>query len=473
MGNFSPEKVGNFPPELTSEKAAAQSNHKIGVRKTSIGTAATGGQDEVERAGGAYMFGCSERWLAKRFGHALTTFLSEDRKRRELCAHDAVDKDAVEKRYESWRVSRAAVLKLGGAAAAYTLADGVLPNATAASPATGDATDEWNSTTKAVPLGRTHVIPSNHQTVVQGQFDPTRAPLATVESGDVLLYQHTWTHFLNKLQPGVSAEQLAAMRKSLVGRGVHSIVGPIAVRGAVPGDVVQLRMLRLNTINFGANFHNPGALHTGTLPDEFPEGHVHYFELSPEQKYVNFSDRIRLNMKPFQGTIGVMPAGDKPVSSTAPGNFAGNIDLKELTAGSSLFVPVYHDGALICTGDSHALQGDGEVNITAIETAMEEVRLQVILHKNVPWKWPFAETPTHWIAMGIDPSLNDALRIAVRNTIDFFHTKAGLSRDDAYGLASLGVDFRITQMVDIQNGVHAMIPKDIFADDYRKTIALA
>ncbi len=423
------------------------------------------------------MFGCSDHWIGRRFSHALTGFLSEERRRRELRAHDAVDPAALERRYEGWRVSRAGALKLGGAAATLALAETVLPDATAASPTTaaagGSADFAWTSTTKPVPLGRTHTIPSNGRTVIQGLLDPTRAPLFAVDSGDVLVYENTWTHFLNKLQPGVSADELAALRASIPGRGVHSIIGPIAVNGAQPGDVLQLRMLRLETIGFGANFHNPGALHTGTLPDDFPQGHVHYFTLAPQQQYVQFSDRIRLDMKPFQGTIGVAPAGDKAVSSVAPGKFAGNIDLKELTAGSSLFVPVQQPNGLIYTGDSHALQGDGEVNLTAIETAMREARIQVILHKNAGWSWPFAETPTHWIATGMDPSVNDALRIALRNTIDFLHAKAGLSRDDAYGLASLAVDFRITQMVDVQNGVHAMIPKSIFAEDYRRTIALA
>jgi len=104
---------------------------------------------------------------------------------------------------------------------------------------------------------------------------------------------------------------------------------------------------------------------------------------------------------------------------------------------------------------------------------MKEVRIQVILHPRAGWRWPFAETPTHWIAMGLDPNLNEALRIALRNTIDFLGRKAGLSRDRAYSLASLGIDFRVTQMVDVNNGVHAMIPKSIFAPDYRKTIAIA
>ena len=419
------------------------------------------------------MFGCSEHWIGKRFSHALTGFLSDEKRRRELRAHDAVDGAQVEERYEGWRVSRAGALKIGGAAAAFALADTVLPDTTSAAPTAGNASYEWTSTTKPVALGRTHAVPSNADTVVQGLFDPAKAPILSVDSGDVVVYENTWTHFLNKLQPGVPADELANMRRNSPGRGVHSIIGPIAVKGAMPGDTVQLRFLRLETVGFGANFHNPGAtIKTGTLPDEFPDGHVHYFKLDPAQQYVSFNDRIRLELKPFQGTIGIAAEGDKAVSSVAPGKHAGNIDLKDLTAGSSLFVPVIHPGALIFTGDSHALQGDGEVNLTAIETAMKEVRMQVILHKNVAWKWPFAETATHWIALGLDPSVNDALRVALRNTIDFLSTKAGLSRDDAYGLASVGVDFRITQMVDVQNGVHAMIPKSIFAADYRKSIAL-
>jgi acetamidase/formamidase len=133
---------------------------------------------------------------------------------------------------------------------------------------------------------------------------------------------------------------------------------------------------------------------------------------------------------------------------------------------------VNHPGGLIFTGDSHALQADGEVNLTALETGMQELRIQVILHKNAPLQWPFAETATHWIAIGTDRSLNDAMRIALQNTIDFLNRRAGLSRDDGYGLASLAVDFRVSQMVDVQNGVHAMIPKEIFVEDYRRSIAL-
>jgi acetamidase/formamidase len=416
------------------------------------------------------MFGCSDGWIGKRFAGALTAFLTGEERRRELGAHDAVDAAAVDVLYDAWRESREAAPH----ADPFALADTTLADATAASPTTASAADHlWTSTTTPVPLGAVHIVPSTTETVVLGLLDPTKPPLLTVASGDVIVYENTWTHFLNRLQPGVGSEELAAMRAAIPGRGVHSIIGPIAVAGALPGDVIQLRMLRLETIDFGANLHYPGALGAGALPDEFPDGHVHYFALDPRQRYVAFDERIRLEMKPFQGTIGLAAADPRPISSVAPGSHAGNVDLKDLTAGSSLFVPVAQRGGLIFTGDSHALQGDGEVNITAIETGMREVRMQVILHERAGWAWPFAETPTHWIALGLDPNLNEALRIALRNTIAFLTAKAGLTRDRAYSLASLGVDFRVTQMVDVNNGVHAMIPKAMFAPDYRSTIALA
>lgn len=191
-------------------------------------------------------------------------------------------------------------------------------------PAAGE--NVWTTTTKPVPLGKVHTVPSNAQTVVQGLFDPRKAPIATIDSGDVLVYTNTWTHFLNRLQPGVSAERLAAMRKALQGRGVHSIIGPVAVNGAKPGDLLEVRFLNLRPIDFGANFHNAGELHTGALPGDFAAGHIHYFELGAADGYVAFSPHIRLELKPFQGTFGVAPRGGQAVSSTAPGQHAGNID---------------------------------------------------------------------------------------------------------------------------------------------------
>jgi len=427
------------------------------------------------------MFGCSEHWIGKRFSHGLTTFLTSEKQRRAVSAHDALDRDAFEGRYEAWRERRARDAALGvdaslmapgdGGAGGFGGGRGGDGNGAGGDGPRGDPYP-WTTTTPRVQLGRTWSIPSTHETVDLGRFDPTRAPIVTIESGDVLRYVDTWTHFLGALQPGVPIETLAALRLKNKGRGVHSIIGPVAVRGAKPGDLLEVRFLDLRTIDFGANFHNAGAIGTGSLPDEFAAGHVQYFDLHGADGYVEFAPHIKLESRPFQGTFGVAAPGPDAVSSVAPGRHAGNIDVKEMTAGTSLFVPVWHDGALIFTGDSHALQGDGEVNITAIETAMEEVLVQVILHSRAGYEWPMIETATNWLMLGMDPSLNEALRISLRNTIDFLSSKAKLSRDEAYSLASIAVDFRVSQMVDVNNGIHALIPKSIFSPDFRATMSI-
>jgi acetamidase/formamidase len=411
----------------------------------------------------ASIFGCSEHWLGKRFAHALTGFLNGARRRTERAATDALDADALAAHYEDWRGERAADAAAGKS-------DDQPAAAPPRAPVSGAAAA--GMTTAPVPLGRVWTIPSTAQTVDLGRFDPARPPIVTIASGDVVVYEDTWTHFLNRLQPGVPIEMLGEMRKASPGRGVHSIIGPVAVDGAEPGDLLEIRFLSLRTIDFGANFHNAAEIGTGSLPNEFEHGHIHYFDLHAGDGYVQFNDHIKLEMRPFQGTFGVAHVSGTAVSSVAPGQHAGNIDVKEMTAGSTLFIPVWVKGGLMFTGDSHALQGDGEVNITALETAMEEVRIQVILHKRAGYGWPMIETPTHWMMLGMHESLNEAVRIALRNTLDFLTTQARLSREDAYGLASLAVDFHVSQMVDVNNGIHAMIPKSIFAPDFRATMKI-
>jgi acetamidase/formamidase len=159
-------------------------------------------------------------------------------------------------------------------------------------------------------------------------------------------------------------------------------------------------------------------------------------------------------------------------SSVPPGPHAGNTDLRELTEGSRIFIPVWQPGGRIFTGDSHAMQGDGEVNLTALETAMQELRIRVLLHEKAGLRWPFAETSTHWIPMGLDKDLNVAFRIALENAIDFLARRAHLDRADAYALCSLAVSFRVTQVVDVNKGVHAMIPKSLFSARARQAIAV-
>jgi acetamidase/formamidase len=143
-----------------------------------------------------------------------------------------------------------------------------------------------------------------------------------------------------------------------------------------------------------------------------------------------------------------------------------------MAEGSTLFIPVWKPGALIFTGDSHAAQGDGEITITALETRMKELRIQVVLHKQKNFAWPIAETPTHWIILGLDKDLNVAMTLAAQNSINFLATRAGLTKLDAYALCSIAVSFRVTQVVDIVRGVHAMIPKSLFAAGLRKQITV-
>jgi acetamidase/formamidase len=313
------------------------------------------------------------------------------------------------------------------------------------------------------------VVESTDQTVRLGVFDTTLPNFLEIEPGDTLVYSRTWTHFLNKLQPGVPIAELARLRAANPGKGPHSIIGPIGVKGAEPGDALEVQFLSLHPAAWAATFHNPGSLGTGALPDLFPDGQVKYVELDLARMSARFGADIELALSPFQGTFGVAaPDGffalkDGVASSVPPGPHGGNMDLRELGAGTRVFLPVWRPGAKIYTGDSHALQGDGEVNLTALETAMQQARVRVLLHKHAGLKWPFAETGTHWIAMGMDKDLATAQRIALINAIDFLAQHAGLTRADAYALCSIATSFRVTQVVDINKGVHAMIPKGIFS----------
>jgi acetamidase/formamidase len=322
-----------------------------------------------------------------------------------------------------------------------------------------------------------HTVESTPQTVQLGVFDSTQPNILDIEPGDTIVYPNTWSHFLNRMQPGVPVADLAKWRLENPGKGPHSIIGPVGVRGAKPGDMLSVRFLRLTPLNWGANFNNPASLKTGALPEQFPEGQVRYVDLDPAQKVAHFSPSITLPLGPFQGTFGVAPPEDAigrlapgVVSSVPPGQHAGNVDLREQQEGSTLYIPVWQPGAKIFTGDSHALQGDGEVNLTALETGMREVRVQVGLHQQTGWTWPFAETETHWIALGMHRDLGQAFKTALSNTLDFLSRRANLTRMDAYALASLATSFRVTQVVDINQGVHGMIPKAIFARDLRETI---
>src|SRR5213078_1566078 len=184
--------------------------------------------------------------------------------------------------------------------------------------------------------------------------------------------------------------------------------------------------------------------------------------LDEARMVAHFADGIDIPLHPFFGSIGVAPPEvSGRVSSAPPWVHAGNLDNKELVAGTTLYIPVHAKGALFLAGDGHAGQGNGEVDITAMETSLIGT-FQLIVRKDMHLKWPRAETPTHYIAMGIDEDLREAAKLAVREMIDYLVTEKHLTRDDAYQLASVAADFDITQLVDGTKGVHAMIPKAIF-----------
>jgi acetamidase/formamidase len=244
------------------------------------------------------------------------------------------------------------------------------------------------------------------------------------------------------------------------GPGGHPLSGPIAIEGAQPGDVLEVRIREIRlAAPYAFNSFRPGS---GFLPNDFTQGQTKIIPLDRQRMVGHFGPGIDVPLRPFFGSMGVAPpASAGKISSAPPGIHAGNMDNRELIAGTTLFIPVHAPGALFEVGDGHAGQGNGEVDITAMETSLTGV-FQFILRHDMHLKWPRAETPTHYITMGLDPDLTQATRICVLETLDFLVSEKKLSREDAYALTSIGIDLNITQLVDGTKGVHAMIPKSLF-----------
>jgi acetamidase/formamidase len=429
--------------------------------------------------------GCGEIEAMERVADEVADAVAPPARRRRLFRLDELEGETLDRLLTARGRERRSWLKTGGLLAGCA-AVGPLFASACASPGAG-------STQTPVPPpgagdghqplfppagGRVHTVESSSATVRLGVFDTTLPNILEIESGDTVVYPRTWSHFLDRLQPGVSIEDLVRWRVENPGKGPHSIIGPVAVRGAEPGDVLEIQYHRILPQSWACNFNNPGHLKTGALSDVFAEGQVRYFTLDLARMTVSFSPDIALPLLPFQGTLGLAPPDgffgvtNGVYSSVPPGPHAGNTDLREMGEGTRMFIPVWQPGGRIYTGDSHALQGDGEVNLTALETAMQELRIRVLLHKKVGWRWPIAETASHWIPMGLDKDLGNAFRMALENAIAFLVKKVGLTPLDAYSLCSLGVSFRVTQVVDVNKGVHAMIPKSLFSDRLRPRISV-
>ncbi len=308
-----------------------------------------------------------------------------------------------------------------------------------------------------------HKLMASPQTVHTGFFDASLRPVLTIESGDTVVMSSMML-MDGQLRGGMTLEELIATRQAYTDRqvGAHTLTGPIFVKGAEPGDALEVRIQKLVPADCGVNYHWPGRFDKGGLPEDFTEGQIKTLLLDLDKMETTFAPGVVIPLKPFFGVMGVAPRAGEKRPSAIPDYFGGNMDNKELVPGTTLFLPVIVPGALFSAGDAHAVQGDGEVNVTAIETAMMEAVLQFYVRKDMKIERPMAETPHHWITMGFHEDLDEAVKIALRDAIQFLSQTKGLTLGDSYALCSLAVDLRVTQIVDGHKGIHAMIPKAIF-----------
>lgn len=334
--------------------------------------------------------------------------------------------------------------------------------------------------------GTLHEIKSVPGHVIWGElFKPDSPPILTVQSGDrikmetvshegILPDQGDTIEFLTT--GGVAKESILPDQltiKSTVektGPGPHVITGPIFVAEAEPGDVLEIKTINIEyRVPYGviSNRHGRGA-----LPGEYPENDAPiYTKVIPLDQARNVGifrpsnglPDLEIPLKPFMGLMGIVPANPEDAkNSVPPGVYGGNIDIKYLGVGSSLYVPVQVPGALFYAGDPHCAQGNGEVALTAIECSLTPT-FELILHKDMELTTPMGETETTWYAVGLDQDLDEAMKKAVREYLRITNKEYGLTKPDALLLGSAAIDFEVSQVVDIVKGIHAVIPKDMFS----------
>jgi acetamidase/formamidase len=311
-----------------------------------------------------------------------------------------------------------------------------------------------------------HTLLATPQTVAWGYYSGQSKPVLTVHSGDTVRMQTLSTcgsperQIANGVKPEAIPPYTAPIYKEVTekGPGGHILTGPVAIAEAEPGDVLEVQILKVDLdADYACNVFGVGS---GFLPMEYPYGRYKVIPLDRQKMIGRFAPGIEIPLRPFFGSMGVAPAGGK-IDTAPPFAHAGNLDNKELVAGTTLYIPVAAKGALFQAGDGHAAQGNGEVDITALETYLSGT-FRFVVHKDRHLIWPRAETPTHYISMGFSKDLKEATTLALRDMIAFLVEEKKLSRDDAYMLSSAAVDMEITQLVDGNVGVHAMLPKKIF-----------
>ena len=306
-----------------------------------------------------------------------------------------------------------------------------------------------------------HELLPSPETVHWGYFDGRLRPALTIEPGDTVTILTVSGSADDLPPPGFTVSPaLRAIHAAVVPElGPHILTGPIAVQGAETGDVLRLTILEVSLADDWAfNLIRPGL---GALPDLFPYERTIHLPIDQADRRVHTPWGLTLPARPFFGVMGTAPSlAQGRVSSVAPGSFGGNMDNRELVAGAVLFLPVAVPGGLVSIGDGHAVQGEGEVCLTAAETGLRGT-FKIDLLKGLPLDAPFAETPTHLITMGFDEDLDVAVNAALRRLIALLQNRTKLSAEDAYRLCSLAAELRVTQLVNRSKGAHAMIAHDL------------
>ena len=319
----------------------------------------------------------------------------------------------------------------------------------------------------ALPVqAASHELKATPQTVAVGYYWSEAKPVLRVQSGDTVRIETVSGAVPRLVELGVPKEQIPPALDAIAsevkdrGPGGHILTGPVYIESAQPGDVLEVRIQKIElTAPWAVNSFRPTA---GFLQEDFPYSRNKLIRLDRERMMGIFGNGIEIPLRPFFGSMGVSPpAAAGRYNSAPPWIHAGNLDNREFVSGTTLYIPVHVAGALFEVGDGHAGQGDGEVDITALETPLTGT-FQFVVRKDMHLVWPRGETPTHFIVMGMDEELAVATQIAVREMIEFLVKEKGLSKDDAYMLSSVAVDFHITQLVDGKKGVHGMIAKAIF-----------
>ena len=317
-----------------------------------------------------------------------------------------------------------------------------------------------------------HRLTSTPGTVVFGYYDAATPPVLRIQPGDRVEITTSMIASPRMLEEaGLPPDQIKPSLRDIHsqvtdrGPGPHILTGPVYIETAEPGDVLEVRIESIQlALPYSLNLFIPGK---GVLPDDYPYKRVKIIPLHEQRMVADFAEGIKIPLRPFFGSMGVAPPKELGrISSAPPWVHAGNLDNKELVAGTTLFIPVHEPGALFLVGDGHAAQGDGEVDVTALETALTGT-FRFHVHKGRRLRWPRAETPTHFMTMGFHEDLDTAIKIALRDMIDFLVSDKGLRRDDAYMLSSNAVDLNITQLVDGNKGIHAMVAKAIFVGPRR------